>query len=255
MAGERKRIAVVVGTRPEAIKMAPVIHALERSRDEFELLVIAAAQHRQMLDQALTLFHITPHVDLELMQPDQTLSGLTSRALRALDRTLGELRPDLVLVQGDTTTVLAASLAAFYQTIAVAHVEAGLRSHDIRNPFPEEVNRHCVAVVADMHLAPTPLARENLLQEGVPEGDIVVTGNTVVDALLDLLQRPFFPEESPLAGVPQRQGRVVLVTSHRRESWGPQLENICLALGDLVDAFPDLRVVYPVHLNPRVRAK
>ncbi len=253
MKSKRLRIAVVMGTRPEAIKMAPVVHALKEQPDQVETVVIATAQHRQMLDQVLSLFQIPPDVDLDLMRPQQTLADLTARVLQMLELTLHDLCPDLLLVQGDTTTVFAASLAAFYLQIPVGHVEAGLRSHDLLNPFPEEANRCLTSKLTALHFAPTPLACQELLCDGVPQDKIVVTGNTVVDALHTLLAQPFTFHDSPLAHIPFNNHRIVLVTSHRRESWGQDLHNTCLALKDLVERFSDVLVVYPVHLNPNVR--
>lgn len=251
--GGRRRVAVVMGTRPEAIKMAPVVHALRDCPRSFETIVVATAQHRQMLDQVLSIFGITPDVDLDLMRKDQSLSELAARVLTTMDHTLRELRPDLLMVQGDTTTVLATAIAAFHLQIPVAHVEAGLRSHDLRNPFPEEMNRRQTSVVTSLHLAPTPLARRELIREGTSAQHIAVTGNTVVDALDQLLRAPFDLNGSPIADIPFDGHRVLVVTSHRRESWGQDLENTCFALRDLVERFPDLLVVYPVHLNPNVQ--
>ncbi len=250
---KRHRIAVVIGTRPEAIKMAPVVQSLKKRTDRLETLVIATAQHRQMLDQVLSLFGIVPDVDLDIMRPNQTLSELTARVLTLMEKTLQEIRPDLLLVQGDTTTVLAASLSAFYNRIPVGHVEAGLRSHDMYNPFPEEINRQLTTSLTTIHFAPTALAKQKLLLEGVASDKIIVTGNTVIDALLHQLQTPFNFKKTPLADIPLDNHRILLVTSHRRESWGRDLRNICLALETLVDRFPDLIVVYPVHMNPKVR--
>lgn len=250
---KRYRIAVVIGTRPEAIKMCPVIQALSSRAGEFETIVVATAQHRRMLDQVLSHFRIVPDVDLDLMRPNQNLTDLTARMLKTMAATLGDLRPDLLLVQGDTTTVFTAALAAFYLKIPVGHVEAGLRSHDIHNPFPEEVNRRLTTVLTDIHLAPTSLARDKLLLEGIPGGRIVVTGNTVVDALQTLLASPFNFSDTALADIPLSEHRVVLVTSHRRESWGQELQNTCLALRELTERFADLLVIYPVHLNPNVQ--
>jgi UDP-N-acetylglucosamine 2-epimerase (non-hydrolysing) len=250
---KRLRIAVVMGTRPEAIKMAPVVRALQAQSDRIETVVIATAQHRQMLDQVLSLFQILPDVDLDLMRPQQTLADLNARVLHMMERTLRDLQPDLLLVQGDTTTVFAAALAAFYLHIPVGHVEAGLRSHDLCNPFPEEANRCLTSKLTALHFAPTPLACQELVREGVPQAHIAVTGNTVVDALHVLLEKSFTFHDSPLAHLPLDQHRVVLVTSHRRESWGQELHNTCLALKDLVAQFTDVLVVYPVHLNPHVQ--
>jgi UDP-N-acetylglucosamine 2-epimerase (non-hydrolysing) len=250
---KRLRIAVVIGTRPEAIKMAPVVRALRAQSEHLETVVIATAQHRQMLDQVLSLFHIPLDVDLDLMRPQQTLADLNARVLQMMECTLRDLGPDLLLVQGDTTTAFAAALAAFYLHIPVGHVEAGLRSHDLSNPFPEEANRCLTSKLTTLHFAPTPLACQALVGEGIPEDAIAVTGNTVVDALHTLLAQPFTFHDSPLAQLPLDQHRVVLVTSHRRESWGQDLQNTCLALKELVEQFADVLVVYPVHLNPHVR--
>jgi len=248
-----KRLVLVMGTRPEAIKLAPVVKALRARPEAFQPLVVATAQHRRMLDQVLGFFRLTPEVDLRLMRPDQDLAGLTARVLKKMQAALKELKPHLVLVQGDTTTAFATALAAFYLKVPVAHVEAGLRSHSRDNPFPEEANRQLTAVLTDLHLAPTPLARRQLLREGVPAERIAVTGNTVVDAVNFVLEVPWSPRGTPAARVPLKGRRLILVTSHRRESWGPELEEICLALRDLASRFEDLTVVYPVHLNPNVR--
>jgi len=250
-AHRRHRIAIMLGTRPEALKLVPLIRALRLHPDRFETSVIATAQHREMLDQVLSLFQIAPDVDLDLMRPNQTLAELTGNVLEQVTCRLTAARPDLVVVQGDTTTAFTGALAAFYARIPIAHVEAGLRSRDLGNPFPEEANRRLTAVVADIHLAPTPLARRRLMKEGVPRRKIVVTGNTIVDTLRDLLEGG--GRQTPSIEWPFNGGRVLVVTSHRRESWGHDLEDICRALRDLVARFPDLEVVYPVHLNPNVR--
>jgi len=247
-----KTIAIVFGTRPEAIKMAPVIKELQNRPDEFNVLVVSTAQHRHMLDQVLNTFEITPDIDLNLMTPNQSLSGITQRVLDAVDGVLSQNKVDCLMVQGDTTTAFAAALAAFYRKVPVAHVEAGLRSRDMLNPWPEEANRRLAAVVAGLHLAPTSIARDNLLSESVHPESLVVTGNTVVDAAYWLMERK--KTDIPLPdGVPENK-RLMLVTSHRRESWGTELENICDAIADLVMQFTDLHVVYPVHLNPNVRS-
>jgi UDP-N-acetylglucosamine 2-epimerase (non-hydrolysing) len=246
-------VAATVGTRPEAIKMAPVIKTLAADPEHFAVTVLSTGQHREMLAQALSLFSIVPDVDLRLMTPDQGLAGLTQGALGGLTQCLSQLRPDMLLVQGDTTTVFAASLAAFYLGVPVGHVEAGLRSHDMANPFPEEANRRLTSVLTALHFAPTPLARRELLREGHDPASVVVTGNTVVDALLGLTAS-LGPDRCPLLDrLAPDGGRAVLVTSHRRESWGEALTHICAAVGDLADAFPDVAFLYPVHLNPRVR--
>jgi len=247
------RVAVALGTRPEVIKLAPVIKAMRARVDDFDVSVISTGQHRQMLDQALAPFGLEVQTDLRLMRDNQTLPDLTAATLTAMTCALQEFKPQLLLVQGDTTTVLAATLAAFYQRIPVGHVEAGLRSHDLANPYPEEANRKITSVIAELHFAPTTGARDELLREGYPARKIVVTGNTVVDALLELSAIPFDPNGTPLEGLPLEGKRLVLVTSHRRESFDGGLERICLALRDLAHAFPDVAIVYPMHLNPNVR--
>jgi len=247
----RKRIGIVFGTRPDAIKMAPVVLELANRPEEFEAVVISTGQHRQMLDQVLEVFDVTTDIELDLMRHNQTLNGLTRRILEAMDSLLAETPLDCLLVQGDTTTAFAAALAAFYRKVPVAHVEAGLRSRDLFQPWPEEANRRLAAVVTKLHFAPTPLSRENLLAEAIPEEDVVVTGNTIVDAVERLLEMQTIEYPLP-AGVPDDGSRLVLVTSHRRESWGVELENICDSILELVQRFPDIRVIYPVHLNPNV---
>ena len=247
----RKTVAVVFGTRPEAIKMAPVIKELQGRWDKFNTLVISTAQHRQMLDQVLNTFDIKPDIDLNLMTHNQSLSGITQRVLESLESVLSERHIDCLMVQGDTTTAFAAALAAFYRKIPVAHIEAGLRSRDMMNPWPEEANRRLAGVVTGLHLAPTATAKENLLAENIDPESVVVTGNTVVDAAHWLMRMKKTDEPLP-AGIPEN-ARLVLVTSHRRESWGTELENVCDAISDLVSQFPDIHVLYPVHLNPNVR--
>ncbi|MBV8206187.1 MAG: UDP-N-acetylglucosamine 2-epimerase (non-hydrolyzing) [Acidobacteria bacterium] len=247
----RPVIGVVFGTRPEAIKLAPVIFELRRSAN-FELLLISTAQHRQMLDQVLDIFGIMPDLDLDLMTRNQTLGGLTCRVLQSMDELLQQRPLDCLIVQGDTTTAFAAAVAAFYRKVPVAHIEAGLRTGDLLNPYPEEANRKLVSALARLHFAPTPLARANLLEAGADAGQIAVTGNTVVDALQVLVERGAADHPLP-PGIPNDGRRLVLLTSHRRESWGEDLENICRAVADLVAAFEDIRVVYPVHMNPNVR--
>lgn len=245
------RVCVIAGTRPEVIKMAPVISALRARPEHFETIVVTTAQHREMLAQALDAFGLTPQVDLSLMSTRQSLADFTSRALLALSSCFGELRPDIVLVQGDTTTVLAASLAAYYLGIAVGHVEAGLRSGNLRNPFPEELNRRMAGAVAELHFAPTARARDNLIHEGVPGDRVFITGNTIVDALMQMPRRERF-ESDVLDGVPWHE-QVVLVTVHRRENIGEPLHEICAAIREIVLLHPRVHVVFPVHLNPRVR--
>lgn len=247
------RILTIFGTRPEAVKMAPVIMEIERN-PELESVVCVTAQHRQMLDQVLRLFEIKPDFDLNLMTPNQTLSGLAAQIFTHLDPILVEVNPDWVLIQGDTTTVIAASLAAFYRRINVGHVEAGLRSGNKWEPFPEEINRKVAGVTADLHFAPTESSRQNLLREAVPAGQIVVTGNTVIDALLWAAQKPFEIESLEIPALCDNKTRLITVTAHRRENHGQGMENICAALRQLARHYGEaIQIVYPVHLNPHVQ--
>jgi UDP-N-acetylglucosamine 2-epimerase (non-hydrolysing) len=240
----------VFGTRPEAVKMAPVVARLRES-PEFEPVVVVTAQHREMLDQVLRLFDIAPHRDLDIMLPEQSLFDIATRALVRLDPVLTELQPAMVLVQGDASSTMLGALAAFYHRVPVGHVEAGLRTWDKYQPFPEEINRRLTTVLADLHFPPTAQARDNLLREGVPRERVVVTGNTVIDALLDVVRRP---EIALPPGLPVLDGRrVLLVTTHRRENWGEPMRRIYLALLDLLKRFPDVLVVFSVHRNPAVR--
>jgi UDP-N-acetylglucosamine 2-epimerase (non-hydrolysing) len=250
-----KKITVIFGTRPEAIKLAPVVLAL-KADPRFECDVCVTAQHRQMLDQVLVAFGISPDTDLDLMVPDQTLAGLTARAVEAVDRHLAKAKPGLVLVQGDTTTTFCSALAAFYHHIPVGHVEAGLRTGNLESPWPEEANRILTTRITRLHFAPTESNRANLLREGVPDDRIVVTGNTVIDALflaLDIVRRN--PPEVP--GLPKAlvlgSSPLVLITGHRRENFGAGFDSICKAIAELAARFPDTAFVYPVHLNPNVR--
>jgi UDP-N-acetylglucosamine 2-epimerase (non-hydrolysing) len=252
-----KQILVVFGTRPEAIKMAPVITAL-RSRAGLEVRVGVTAQHREMLDQVLDLFHIVPDFDLNVMRPDQSLGELTSRMIVGLSSCFADLKPDLVLVHGDTTTTFATSLAAFYGRIAVGHVEAGLRTGDIYAPWPEEMNRRLTSCIASLNFAPTSAARANLLAEGVASNSVHVTGNTVVDALMHVVERinhdPAIRSElDKTFDFLRKDKKVILVTGHRRENFGAGFQNICAALAQIADRFPEVEIVYPVHLNPSVR--
>ncbi|MCL5994967.1 MAG: UDP-N-acetylglucosamine 2-epimerase (non-hydrolyzing) [Chloroflexi bacterium] len=257
------RVLTILGTRPEAIKLAPVILELRKHTTSIQTRVCVTGQHRQMLDQALSLFGIIPDVDLDVMQPSQGLPGLTAKVMTEVSRVLNDEQPDVVLVQGDTTTVMAAALAAFYSKVAVGHVEAGLRSYDRYSPFPEEINRRITSVLATYHFAPTETARNALLNEGVAEAGIHVTGNTVIDALkmiashpaplkvrqlLDQAGIPAFPSSGP-----QNHRRLILVTAHRRENFGERFENICAGLKALVERNDNVVLIYPVHLNPRVR--
>lgn len=256
----RKSIMVVLGTRPECIKLAPVIAALERRSEAFETIVCSSGQHREMLDQTLASFGLKPHIDLGVMRPDQSLSELTAALITALSRAIGEVRPDWIVVQGDTTTAFVASLAGYLQRVRVAHVEAGLRSFDRFNPFPEEINRRLVGVIADLHFTPTERASAALRAENISPDSIHLTGNTVVDALL-MLQRSLDAPAGATRVLPavrdltKRAKRLVLVTCHRRESFGDDLAAICRAVRRIAVAQPDCDVVYPVHLNPNVRAQ
>jgi UDP-N-acetylglucosamine 2-epimerase (non-hydrolysing) len=239
------KIACIVGTRPEAIKLAPVIMAL-RVEPWARLAVIATAQHRELADDVLGLFGIVPDFDLDLMQPGQSLSDLAARGITALDRVLADIAPDLVVAQGDTTSVMAAALACFYRRIPFAHVEAGLRSFDLHNPYPEELNRIVASRIAALHFAPTEQARTNLCNEGVPDARIVVTGNTVIDAL----HRVAAADPAPPLALGER--RLLLVTVHRRENFGAPLRDICRAVVALLEEFADVEVLWPVHPNPNV---
>ena len=247
-----KKVCVVFGTRPEAIKMAPVVKELERS-PWFEPRVVVTAQHREMLDQVLELFNITPHHDLDIMRFEQTLFDITARVLTGLGAVFASEKPDAVLVHGDTSTTFAGSLAAYYLQIPVGHVEAGLRTGNKYSPFPEEMNRHLTGVLTDVHLAPTAGARANLLAEGVDDARIYVTGNTVIDALLDTAARPFRFMDPELAQTEEPGRRMLLVTTHRRENLGAPLAGVYRALKRILDRHSDTLVVFPVHKNPAVR--
>lgn len=246
------KIISVFGTRPEAIKMAPLIKALEREKD-FESKVCVTAQHREMLDQVLRLFNITPHYDLNIMKEKQTLSEITTSALIGLERVFNSEKPDLVLVHGDTTTTFAAALAAFYHKIKVGHVEAGLRSFNKWFPYPEEINRKLTGVLTDLHFAPTSRAKLNLLKEGVSEESIFVTGNTVIDAMAYTVKEDYVFRDERLNQIDYNDKKVIVVTAHRRENWGKPLENICNALKRIAQNYKDVYIVYPVHKNPVVR--
>lgn len=250
-----KKILLFVGTRPEAIKMAPVYKELKKS-PFFNPVLVSSGQHKEMLSQALSDFDLTPDIDLGVMTFNQSLSGMSAKLFSAVDSLLETETPDAILVQGDTTTVQVASLAAFYRRITIGHVEAGLRSHDINSPFPEELNRRVTGMVATWHFAPTLLSKQNLLQEKVKEDDILVSGNTVIDSLVWMTRRllknpPLLPKE--IQSVIDSGKKIILVTGHRRESFGQGFENICTALEQLSKKYPDVQIIYPVHLNPRVR--
>jgi UDP-N-acetylglucosamine 2-epimerase (non-hydrolysing) len=255
-----RKILVVFGTRPEAIKLAPVIAALRARPDLFETAVCSSGQHREMLIQALGSFGIKPDIDLDLMRAGQTLPDLTAQLITSLSQTIIEMRPDRVIVQGDTTTAFAAALAAYYAQVPVAHIEAGLRSHDPLNPFPEEINRRLISAIADIHFAPTRSAAATLGSEGTSAKAVHVTGNTIVDALMMLKARLDTPEGIALVS-PRIRGfgddprRLVLASCHRRENFGEDLAAICRALKRIADTHPDHQIVFPVHLNPNVRAQ
>jgi UDP-N-acetylglucosamine 2-epimerase (non-hydrolysing) len=252
-----KKVSLIFGTRPEAIKLCPLALKLKASK-KLVPEVCVTGQHRQMLDQVLEVFDVPPAVDLSLMQHNQTLAALTARALSAIDEYLVAAAPDSVIVQGDTTTAFCASLAAFYRRIPVGHVEAGLRTWNRWSPFPEEINRVFTTRVATLHFAPTPWAAENLINEGVAKESVQVTGNTVIDALMIAAERvaelrPSIPGLSWLDGVQESPEDIVLITGHRRENFGGGFEQICEAIAQLAQSFPEVRFVYPVHLNPNVR--
>jgi UDP-N-acetylglucosamine 2-epimerase (non-hydrolysing) len=243
----KRKILCVVGTRPEAIKMAPVILALKKLAD-FDVRVLATAQHRHLLDQVMQVFGIDPDIDLDIMRRNQALTTLTARLLLDLDDVLLAEKPDAVLAQGDTTTVMTVALACFYHKIPFGHVEAGLRTWDMQNPFPEEMNRVIAGRLAKWHFAPTKSSRQNLLREGVADADIVVTGNTVIDALLSVADRV-----APLPDGLDPAKRLILMTAHRRENFGEPFEQVCRAVLALLERNPDVQVLYPVHPNPNVR--
>lgn len=259
----KKRVLLVFGTRPEAIKVAPLVKEFQKHPDRFETIVCVTGQHREMLDQVLELFEIVPDHDLNIMKQGQDLYDVTARVLVGLRDVLKETQPDVVFVHGDTTTSMAAALAAFYQQIPVAHIEAGLRTHNIYSPWPEEMNRLITSRIAAFNLSPTPLSKQNLLDEGVNEASITVTGNTVIDALYTVLDKiksdksiqGEIKETLLQSGLPplENDRRLVLITGHRRENFGEGFENMCNAIKTLTEKYPDVDFVYPMHLNPNVR--
>jgi len=249
----KKKVAVIFGTRPEAVKLAPVIKELERHKDIIDTSVIVTAQHREMLDQVLNLFGIVPDRDLDIMEKNQTLTRITVKALEGLEKIFMEEKVDLVITQGDTTTSFVAALAAFYQKISVGHVEAGLRTDNKYDPYPEEMNRRLITTLGDLNFAPTTLAVENLKKNGVNEETIFLTGNTVIDALLYIVNRedtkiPPYIKSKIIPGK-----RILLVEAHRRENLGKPMENICRALSKLINDFPNTQLIFSVHRNPKVR--
>lgn len=242
------KVMTVFGTRPEAIKMAPLIKELE-NRDNIDSIVCVTAQHREMLDQVLEIFNINPDYDLNLMKSNQTLTSITVNVLEELNTVINEVKPDIVLVHGDTTTTLSASLAAFYNQCKVGHVEAGLRTYNKYSPYPEEINRQVTGVIADLHFAPTNESKKNLIKEGKCESDIYVTGNTAIDTLKTTVKSNYTNEIIDKIG----NDRIILLTAHRRENLGDTMKNMFLAIKKIVEEFNDVQVVYPVHLNPKVR--
>jgi UDP-N-acetylglucosamine 2-epimerase (non-hydrolysing) len=247
------KVLSIFGTRPEAVKMAPVVRELARTHG-IDAKVCVTAQHREMLDQVLDIFEITPDIDLNLMQPGQSLAALTARVFTHLEPILIDFQPDWVLVQGDTTTVMAAALLAYYHQIKVGHVEAGLRTGDKFQPFPEEINRRVAGVVADLHFAPTEWSRQNLQRENIPDEQIIVTGNPAIDALHWVMQQPFDINTLNIPSIGSSDVRTALITAHRRENFGRPLENICRAIKTLADHYAGaVHFVYPVHLNPNVQ--
>ena len=252
-----KKIMLVFGTRPEAIKMCPLVKEFQKYPEEFETLVCVTGQHREMLDQVLQIFGVKPDFDLNIMKQGQDLYDVTSRVLLGMRDVLDEARPDVVLVHGDTTTSMAAAMAAFYRQIPVGHVEAGLRTHNIYSPWPEEMNRQITGRIATYDFAPTPLSCQNLLDEGVDPEKITVTGNTVIDALHwvveNVIKKGYVPQDPSVAALPRGDRRLVLITGHRRENFGEGFIHICTAIRDLARKYPDVDFVYPMHLNPNVR--
>ena len=246
------KVMTVFGTRPEAIKMAPLAIELKKY-EEIESIVCVTAQHREMLDQVLEIFNITPEYDLDIMKTRQTLVGITTRVLEGLDEVIKKEQPDIVLVHGDTSTSFVAGLAAFYNQVTVGHVEAGLRTYDKYSPFPEEMNRQLTGRIADLHFSPTKQNRENLLKENISDESIYITGNTVIDALKTTVKKDYKFKEEILNTIDFDNRRVIIVTAHRRENLGEPLENICNALKTIVEEYKDVELVYPVHLNPAVR--
>lgn len=253
----RMRVLVIFGTRPEAVKLAPVIKECQKHPDKIETRVCITAQHREMLDQVLDVFAIKPDIDLDIMQPDQSLSQLTARIFNDLDPIVKQEHPDWILIQGDTTTVMVTAILSYYNRVKIGHVEAGLRTFDKWQPFPEEINRRIAGVLADLHFAPTENNRQNLLQEGIPDEIIKITGNPAIDALKMITQKPAPPAVETLlhqSGITSGDRRLILVTAHRRENFGEPIQNICEALKNLADHYADsVTIVYPVHLNPNIQ--
>jgi UDP-N-acetylglucosamine 2-epimerase (non-hydrolysing) len=247
----KKKIITIFGTRPEAIKMAPLVKELER-REEIESKVCVTAQHREMLDQVLELFDIQPDFDLNIMETKQTLTGITNKVLEGLEEIFEAEKPDMILVHGDTTTTFSGALAAFYQQIKVGHVEAGLRTFNKYFPFPEEMNRKLTGSLTDLHFAPTKGSKQNLLNEGIKEVDIYITGNTVIDSMKHTVEKDYIFENHELNNIDFSK-KVIMITAHRRENWGEGIQNICIALNKIVEENEDVELIYLVHLNPVVK--
>ena len=252
---DKKKIKVmtVFGTRPEAIKMAPIVLELQKHSDKITPVVAVTAQHREMLDQVLNLFNITPDHDLDIMAQGQTLFDITTKAMKGLDQVMTEEKPDIVLVHGDTTTTFAGALAAYYHQIPVGHVEAGLRTHNKYSPFPEEMNRKLTGCISDLNFAPTETSEANLLAENVPAESIFVTGNTVIDALHHTVREDYAFDDEMLRHIDFKNKRIILVTTHRRENLGEPMRHVYKALRRLTEEFDDVEIVFPVHKNPKVR--
>lgn len=249
---DKIKVMTIFGTRPEAIKMAPLVRELQ-SREEIESIVCVTAQHREMLDQVLELFNIEPDYDLDIMKERQSLTGITTRVLQGVEEIIKKAAPDVVLVHGDTTTTFAGSLAAFYNKVKIGHVEAGLRTFNKYFPYPEEMNRKLTGAMADMHFAPTDTSMGNLLNEGINKDMIFITGNTVIDAMKKTVEDNYIFENQELNDIDFKNKKVIMVTAHRRENWGKPIENICMGLKKLTEEYKDIEIVYLVHLNPVVR--
>lgn len=248
-----KKIAIIFGTRPDTIKMAPIIKELEKQTEHFKLITIATAQHRQMLDQVLDVFKIKPDYDLNIMKPSQTLATITKNTIEELDIIFEKEKPNLVLVQGDTTTTFVGSLAAFYRQIPVGHIEAGLRTNDKNNPFPEEINRRLTSTITDLHFAPTQTAKKALIVENVNPKNIFVTGNTVIDALSYSVKSDYIFSSDTLNQIIDQDKKIILVTMHRRENLGEPMKSACNAIKNLALIYKDYNIIFPVHLNPKVQ--
>lgn len=246
------KVLTVFGTRPEAIKMAPLVKKMNKD-SRIESILCVTAQHREMLDQVMELFELVPDYDLNIMKPNQTISQITSNVLIGLEEILKKEKPDMILVHGDTTTTFASALAGFYQRIKVGHVEAGLRTYDKYSPYPEEMNRILTGNIADIHFAPTERNRQNLLREAIQDDKIFITGNTVIDALLEVANKPYEFENEVLKDIDFENKRVITVTCHRRENLGENMEHIFSAIKDIAEEFDDTEIVYPMHMNPKVR--